>query len=67
MIPGNFIQRWRTNVQWQTPAQVEQDLIISRTLVNLYNDPHISEALVFRGGTALNKLFLKPPSRYKGF
>ena len=24
----------------------------------------ISEALVFRGGTALNKLFLKPPSRY---
>ncbi len=26
--------------------------------MDLYNDPHISEALVFRGGTALNKLFL---------
>ena len=32
--------------------------------MDLYNDPHVSEALVFRGGTALNKLFLKPPSRH---
>ncbi len=64
MIPEIFIQAWRINVEWQTPAQIEQDLIISRALVDLYNDPHVSEALVFRGGTALNKLFLKPPSRY---
>jgi predicted nucleotidyltransferase component of viral defense system len=64
MIPENFIEKWRQYVKWQTPAQVEQDLIISRALTDLYNDPHVSEALVFRGGTALNKLFLKPPSRY---
>ncbi len=64
MIPEIFIQRWRKNIDWQTPVQVEQDLIISRALVDLYNEPRISEALVFRGGTALNKLFLKPPSRY---
>lgn len=64
MIPEIFVQRWRNNVEWQTPAQVEQDLIISRALVDLYNEPYISNALVFRGGTALNKLFLKPPSRY---
>ncbi|HJK86161.1 MAG TPA: nucleotidyl transferase AbiEii/AbiGii toxin family protein [Candidatus Megaira endosymbiont of Nemacystus decipiens] len=64
MIPENFIEQWRQHVKWQTPAQVEQDLIISRALTDLYNDPHVSEALVFRGGTALNKLFLKPPSRY---
>jgi predicted nucleotidyltransferase component of viral defense system len=30
----------------------------------LYNDPHIKDALVFRGGTALNKLFIQPPARY---
>ena len=30
----------------------------------MYNDPHIKDALVFRGGTALNKLFINPPSRY---
>ena len=64
MIPENFIEQWRQHVKWQTPAQVEQDLIISRALTDLYNDPHVSEALVFRGGTALNKLFLKTPYRY---
>ena len=38
--------------------------MISRALVNLYNDPHVKDALVFRGGTALNKLFINPPARY---
>jgi predicted nucleotidyltransferase component of viral defense system len=64
MIPESFIEKWRQYAKWKTPAQVEQDLVISRALADLYNDPHVSEALVFRGGTALNKLFLKPPSRY---
>lgn len=64
MIPELFIQEWRKNAQWQTLAQIEQDLVISRALVDLYNEPHVSETLIFRGGTALNKLFIKPPSRY---
>ena len=64
MIPEIFIEDWHRKVKWQTPAQVEQDLIISRALIDLYNDPHICEALIFRGGTALNKLFLDPPTRY---
>jgi predicted nucleotidyltransferase component of viral defense system len=64
MIQKSFIEQWRQNVQWQRIEQVEQDLIISRALIDLYNDPHIKEALVFRGGTALNKLFIKPPARY---
>lgn len=64
MIPNIFIQNWSNHVKWQTPTQIEQDLIISRALVDLYNDPHIKDALVFRGGTALNKLFINPPSRY---
>lgn len=64
MIPDNFIELWRKKVHWQNLAQIEQDLIICRALVDLYNNPHICEALVFRGGTALNKLFLNPPARY---
>jgi predicted nucleotidyltransferase component of viral defense system len=64
MIPEIFIQEWRQKVKWRSPAQVEQDLVISRALIELYNEPHIKEAIVFRGGTALNKLFIKPPSRY---
>ena len=51
MIPNIFIQNWSNHVKWQTPTQIEQDLIISRALVDLYNDPHIKDALVFRGGT----------------
>lgn len=64
MISETFIEDWRKNTNWQTSEQVEQDLVISRALIDLYNHPHVKEALVFRGGTALNKLFIKPPSRY---
>jgi len=64
MIPEIFIEQWRNTVKWQRLEQIEQDLIISRALVDLYNDSHIKEALVFRGGTALNKLFIQPPARY---
>ena len=43
---------------------VEQDLVICRALVSIYSDPFLSEALAFRGGTALHKLFLSPQVRY---
>ena len=49
MIPEIYVEHWRNSFKWQTLAQIEQDLIISRALLNLYNDPHIKEALVFRG------------------
>ena len=64
MISDIFVENWRKHVSWQTAEQVEQDLIISRALVDLYRHPDIQKYLVFRGGTALNKLFIKPPSRY---
>lgn len=64
MIPESFIEQWRSKTGWQTLAMIEQDLIISRALVCLYNNPLIRESLVFRGGTALNKLFIQPPARY---
>jgi predicted nucleotidyltransferase component of viral defense system len=44
--------------------QVEQDLIISRTLVEIFSDEFLRENLAFRGGTALHKLYLNPASRY---
>ena len=36
MIPENFIEGWRKTVPWQMDEQIEQDLIISRALVDLY-------------------------------
>jgi predicted nucleotidyltransferase component of viral defense system len=43
---------------------VEQDLVLSRVLVEIYSDPFLSSSLAFRGGTALHKLYLSPASRY---
>ena len=64
MIPVNFIEEWREKAPWQTLEMVEQDLVISRVLICLYNHPHIRKALAFRGGTALNKLYINPAARY---
>jgi len=43
---------------------LEQDLVISRALVDLYNHPVIKKELALRGGTALQKCFFSKPTRY---
>ncbi len=43
---------------------VEQDLLISRSLLAIYSDPFLQQELAFRGGTALHKLYLNPQPRY---
>ena len=64
MIPQSYITAWRKQAPWQENYQVEQDLIIHRSLVALFSDDFIRERLAFRGGTALHKLFLAPATRY---
>ena len=64
MIPISDIRAWNNVVPWITNEQIEQDLIISRSLVEIFSDDFLSENLVFRGGTALHKLYLSPQSRY---
>lgn len=44
--------------------QIEQDLIISRVIADLFNDEFLSRELRFRGGTALNELHFPEPLRY---
>jgi predicted nucleotidyltransferase component of viral defense system len=44
--------------------QVEQDLVISRALVELFSRAPIADGLAFRGGTALYKLHITPAARY---
>jgi predicted nucleotidyltransferase component of viral defense system len=55
---------WGRFVPWADPRQVEQDLIISRALVDIFSNPFLREKLRFRGGTALNKLHFPAPLRY---
>ena len=64
MIPFDFITEWRSRVPWTRDTQVEQDLIITRAVVEMFNQEEISRTLAFRGGTALYKLHLSPPARY---
>lgn len=64
MIPEIYIEQWRLYAPWQSLVMIEQDLVISRALIELFNQPLVQSSLVFRGGTALNKLYIKPPARY---
>ena len=64
MIPRDFITAWRASAPWLLDAQVEQDLVISRAIVELFRVPELAASLVFRGGTALYKLHLTPSVRY---
>ena len=64
MIPVMNIIAWGNVVPWAEQRQVEQDLIISRAIIDLFADPFLREQLRFRGGTALNKLHFPAPIRY---
>lgn len=64
MIPRDYITEWRTQAPWVEDFQVEQDLVISRALVAIFNHPILRKSLAFRGGTALYKLHLRPAARY---
>lgn len=64
MIAREHINEWREHAPWISDAQVEQDLVISRALVEIFGDPVLARRLAFRGGTALFKLHLRPPARY---
>ncbi len=64
MIPAQNVVAWGSIVPWADPRQVEQDLIISRALVEIFSDEVLRETLRCRGGTALNKLHFPAPLRY---
>lgn len=56
MIPRAIVTEWRNHAPWKANEQVEQDLLISRALVELFTDPFFAENYAFRGGTALHKI-----------
>ncbi len=65
MIDRNILEEWREiAAPWRSLNMVEHDLILTRVLVEIYKQPKVAENLAFRGGTALNKLYIKPPARF---
>lgn len=64
MIPEAAITAWGVSAPWPTRAQVEQDLLLSRLIVELASHPYLRDEMIFRGGTCLHKLHLTVPHRY---
>lgn len=64
MIPRAHIVEWGRHVPWTLDEQVEQDLLLSRLIVEIANDDRLGGELVFRGGTCLHKVHLRAPLRY---
>ena len=64
MIPRAHIVAWRSEAPWPLDSQVEQDLALSRAIIDMFGDPDVSSAVAMRGGTVLHKVLLRPARRY---
>lgn len=64
MITQADVAHWRAHVPWISPEDVEQDLVLSRLIIEVANHPLLGEELLLRGGTCLHKLWLDKPWRY---
>jgi predicted nucleotidyltransferase component of viral defense system len=64
MITYDAITAWGVSHPWPTREQIEQDMLLSKALCDIFNCEKLAGELLFRGGTALNKLVLKKPYRY---
>lgn len=64
MLADAYITEWSASAPWPDPVQVEQDLILSRLIIEIANNELLGKALAFRGGTCLQKLHLPTPIRY---
>lgn len=64
MIPQAFITEWQARAPWPQPFQIEQDLILSRLMIEIATRAPLAEEFVMRGGTCLHKLHLPKPYRY---
>jgi predicted nucleotidyltransferase component of viral defense system len=64
VITKDYITAWRAHAPWVSDHQVEQDLVISRALVQIFGIEDMGRRLAFLGGTALYKLYLRLAARY---
>ncbi|MFN7974665.1 MAG: nucleotidyl transferase AbiEii/AbiGii toxin family protein [Acidobacteriota bacterium] len=64
MIPVDYITEWRQHAPWTSDAQVEQDLVLCRAIVDIFGDAKVAAGLAFRGATAIYKLHVRPAARY---
>ncbi|WP_197530231.1 hypothetical protein [Deferribacter desulfuricans] len=54
MIPTRYILEWKEFAPWVDNSLIEQDLIIHRTIIELFSNKFLKSKLAFRGGTAFS-------------
>jgi len=64
MIAYNAITAWGVTHPWPSREQVEQDMLLSKAICDIYENEWLAGELLLRGGTAINKLVLKQAYRY---
>jgi hypothetical protein len=55
---------WRSKAPWPDRVQIEQDLLLSRLMIELARNEVLGPELSMRGGTCLHKLHLPTALRY---
>ncbi|MGA8353365.1 MAG: nucleotidyl transferase AbiEii/AbiGii toxin family protein [Solirubrobacteraceae bacterium] len=64
MIDRPALVAWRSHAPWRNTVQVEQDLLLSRLMVEIATNEVLGPELAMRGGTCLHKLHLPVAQRY---
>jgi predicted nucleotidyltransferase component of viral defense system len=64
VIAQAYLNEWAAQAPWPQQTQIEQDLVLSRLIVEIAQHELLGEELAFRGGTCLHKLHLPRQPRY---
>jgi predicted nucleotidyltransferase component of viral defense system len=64
VIAQAYLNEWATQAPWPQQTQIEQDLVLSRLIIEIAQHDLLGEEFAFRGGTCLHKLHLPKQLRY---
>jgi predicted nucleotidyltransferase component of viral defense system len=64
VIAQAYLNEWSSRAPWPQQVQIEQDLVLSRLIVEIAQHELLGGELTFRGGTCLHKLHLRKQLRY---
>jgi len=64
VIAQAYLNEWSSRAPWPQQVQIEQDLVLSRLIVEIAQHELLGGELTFRGGTCLHKLHLPEQLRY---
>ena len=64
MLTRQDVLAHQGQVPWPALGQIEQDLLLCRSMVAIFSDEFLKSQVAMRGGTVLHKIHLAPAARY---